>query len=178
LIGPIVESQLYPQIRYYLHGLKPKQLSPIFKVDEYYAFLRLDRWLPVQLNSQIEQKLVDEIFEEWIQTQIINLADKIRVITSEPVMVIDNPLDLQSSSLAISQGFDFDSDRTDTVMPISSIFFPKISTSGDVLSPNLLARKYVGTKSSFFFPQSPLRDPLPALTKTGAIVDQSLDGYL
>lgn len=175
LIGPIVESQLYPQIQYYLHGLKPKQLSPIFKVDEHYVFLRLDRWLPVQLNSQIEHKLVDELFEEWIQTQIINLSDRIRVITSEPVMMIEDREDHQSSSLAIAQSFDFNSDDTDPVMPTSSIFFPKFSASGEVLPPNLLARKHVGTKSSFFLPQSPLRDRLPALTETDAIADESLE---
>jgi parvulin-like peptidyl-prolyl isomerase len=155
LIGPIPVSQLYPQIQSYLHGLTPKQLSPIFKVDEDYVFLRIDRWLPVQLNPQIEQRLVDELFEKWIQTQVINLADRVRVITAEPVVMIGDREDHQSSSLAISQSFDFDSDGTDPVVPISSIFFPKFSTSGEVLPPNLLARKHVGTKSSFSLPQSP-----------------------
>ena len=175
LIGPISVSQLHPQIQSYLHGLKSKQLSPIFKVDEYYVFLRIDRWLPVELNPQIEQRLVDELFEKWIQPQIINLSDKLRVIASESLMVIDEPLDLQSSSLAIAQDFDFDSDCIDPVMPISSIFFPKIFTSGELLPPNLLAKKCAGTKSSFSFPQSPLRDRLLALTEIDAIVDESLE---
>ncbi len=164
LIGPIPVSQLHSKIQYYLHGLTPKQLSPIFKIDEDYVFLRIDRWLPVHFNPQIEQRLVDELFEKWIQTQIINLSDKIRVITAEPVVVIDDPLNLHSSSLAIAQDFDFDSDDTDTVMPISSIFFPKISISDELLSPKLLARKYAGTKSSFCFPQSPLRECPPYMT--------------
>jgi parvulin-like peptidyl-prolyl isomerase len=162
LIGPIPGAQLYPQIQYYLHGLKPKQLSPIFKVDEYYAFLRLDRWLPIQFNPQTEQRLVDELFEEWIQTQITNLASKLRVITSAPGISIEASIDLPSSALAISQGFDFDSDIIATFMPSASMFFPKISAGGEVLPPKLLARKYVGTKSSFFLPPSPFPAQLSA----------------
>ncbi len=101
LIGPITGSQLYPQIQSYLQGLKPNQLSPIFRADEHYVFLRLDRWLPIQFNHQTEQRLVDELFEEWIQIQVMNLASKLRVITSESVKVIGEPLDPPPSAPAI-----------------------------------------------------------------------------
>jgi PPIC-type PPIASE domain len=165
LMGPMSRSQLYPQIQYYLNGLKPKQLSPIFKVDEHYVFLRLDRWLPIQFNPQTEQRLVDELFEEWIQSQITTLSSKLRVITAEPEQVmIDDSIDSPSSALAISEGFNFDSDVALTMIPSTSMFFPKISAGGEVLPPQRLPRKYVGSKSSFFLPGSPPSAQLSALT--------------
>jgi hypothetical protein len=62
VVGPISTVKLHPLIQHYLTGLQTKQLSPIFKLDEHYIFLQLDRWLPVQLNPQVEQQLLDEIF--------------------------------------------------------------------------------------------------------------------
>ena len=86
------------------------------------------------------------------------------MITSEPVLVMEDPISSQSSALAISQGLDFDPDITETVVPSASIFFPQISAGGEVLPPKMLARKYIGTKSSFFPPQSPFLAQLPELT--------------
>jgi PPIC-type PPIASE domain len=70
VIGPISALQLYPLIQHHLIGLQPKQLSPIFQLDEHYIFLRLDRSLPVKFTPEIEQQLLDELFEEWLQQQI------------------------------------------------------------------------------------------------------------
>jgi parvulin-like peptidyl-prolyl isomerase len=69
-IGPISALQLHPSLQHHLIGLKPKQLSSIFQLDEHYLLLRLDRSLPVQLTPQTEQQLRDELFEEWLQQQI------------------------------------------------------------------------------------------------------------
>ncbi len=71
-IGPISKVKLHPLIQHYLIGLKPQQLSPIFKLDEHYIFLRLDRSLPASYTPDLEEKLLDEIFDEWLQERIID----------------------------------------------------------------------------------------------------------
>ncbi len=79
-VGPVSLAQLHPLVQRYLTGLKSKQLSPIFPVDERYIFLRLDRWLPAGFNAQIEQQLLDELFERWLEQQIADRIGYIRLI--------------------------------------------------------------------------------------------------
>lgn len=69
-IGPVAVCQLHPIIQDRLIGLEPKQLSPIFQLDEHHLILRLDRWLPAQFNSKTQQQLLDELFEQWMRSQI------------------------------------------------------------------------------------------------------------
>jgi parvulin-like peptidyl-prolyl isomerase len=76
VIGPVCTLQLHPAIQQHLMGLEPKQVSLIFQLDEHYIFLRLDRLLPVQLNPQIERQLRDELFDEWLQQQILSRIGK------------------------------------------------------------------------------------------------------
>ncbi len=156
--GPIPTIQLYPQIQHYLTGLQHHQLSPIFNLDGDYIFLRLDRWLPVQLTPQIEQQLLDEIFEEWLQHKIIDRIGNTRTVISSPIVSTIDRLNLNSGELASSG--DTEPDPTDTIAATSSFFFPKVSASGKILPSHLPARQ--PANSSFFPPQQLPRHPLPA----------------
>jgi hypothetical protein len=71
VIGPISALQLHPTIQHHLIGLEPQQLSSIFQLDDRSIFLRLDRSLAAQLTPPIERQLRDELFEEWLQKQIL-----------------------------------------------------------------------------------------------------------
>ncbi len=164
-IGPISMMELHPVIRHYLTGLEPKQLSPIFKLDEHYVFLKLDRLLPGQISSQLEQQLIDELFERQLESQISDRIGKIQMefvnpSTDTPERSSPQTSTSSSSNLLqfpISQDLDLDLEPapTGTISPTSSLFFPQwvdtsdrsgTSSSGD---------------SSFFFPQTP---PIGALT--------------
>jgi hypothetical protein len=85
-IGPIIVAYLHPLIQQHLIGLKPKQLSPVFQVEDRYVFLRLDRLLPAQLNSKVEQQLLDEFFEQWLEQQIAERIGYIRLVTSTQIV--------------------------------------------------------------------------------------------
>jgi hypothetical protein len=86
VVGPIAPAYLHPLIQQQLKGLAIKQLSPIFRVENHYIFLRLDRQLPVQLNAQIEQQILDELFESWLEQQIIDRLSSIRVTNFVPAI--------------------------------------------------------------------------------------------
>jgi hypothetical protein len=88
VIGPVCTLQLHPAIQQHLMGLEPKQVSLIFQLDEHYIFLRLDRLLPVQLNPQIERQLRDELFEEWLQQQILSRIGNTHPLISTPVISV------------------------------------------------------------------------------------------
>jgi PPIC-type PPIASE domain len=74
-VGPISPTHLHPIIHHHLIGLKPQQLSPIFQLDSNYVFLRLECWLPVKFDRQIQQQFLNEFFEQWLEQQI---ADYLR----------------------------------------------------------------------------------------------------
>jgi parvulin-like peptidyl-prolyl isomerase len=71
-VGPIALTQLHPLIYRHLTGLKPQQLSPIFQLESNYVFLRLECWLPVKFDRQIQQHFLDELFEQWLEQQVVD----------------------------------------------------------------------------------------------------------
>jgi PPIC-type PPIASE domain len=151
-IGPINYLQLYPQIQHYLRGLKVQQLSPIFQIDEDYVFLKLDRWLPAQLNPQTAYKLLDELFEEWLQQQIIDRIGKIQLVISSPIIEESDLLKSSGSEIFTSKNVDHDTDLIENLIsPTSSFFFPEISPMGQVLPPNPVTNQ--SYNSSFFITQ-------------------------
>lgn len=149
-IGPILSCQLSFPIQYHLTGLQPKQLSPIFQVGEHYLFLRLDRSLPAQLNPQIEQQLLDELFDEWLQQEILERIGKASVIISSPVIEFPQCVSDRTEEIAISTDLATDDPPSSTISPTSSFFFPTISPTGEIFSSNVDGRSQVN--SSFFLP--------------------------
>jgi parvulin-like peptidyl-prolyl isomerase len=80
VVGPVSIAHLHPLVQHYLTRLEPKQLSPIFPVGERYIFLRLDRLLPSKFDLQVEQLLLNELFNHWLEQQIVDLIGKIRLL--------------------------------------------------------------------------------------------------
>jgi PPIC-type PPIASE domain len=85
-VGPISGTELHPLIYHQTIGLKPKQLSPIFELNERYTFLRLDRWLPAQFDLAMEERFLDELFEQWLQQQIEARIGKIDIVSFDRVL--------------------------------------------------------------------------------------------
>jgi hypothetical protein len=175
-IGPILTSQLHPQIQHYLIGLEPKQLSSIFKLDGYYIFLRLDRLLPAQLTHQIEQQLLNELFELRIKQQISDRIGEIQVQIYTPPNAQAHPRVVEfpqrspsqqeiatpsrSNLLRLPTVLDLDlpdeiTEISEIFAPTSSIFFPAWAN----ITPEVNSSAPID--SSFFFPANP---PLSKIT--------------
>jgi PPIC-type PPIASE domain len=75
--GGILESlrlrDLNPALRGMVAKSQPGDLSPIFRLDDYYTFFRLDEWQPAQLDGQMYRFLLDELFTTWLESK---LADR------------------------------------------------------------------------------------------------------
>jgi parvulin-like peptidyl-prolyl isomerase len=69
-VGPIHCSKLHPAINSQLIQLEPGQLSPLFTVDNFYIFVRLEQIVPAQFDDELRQSLLDELFEQWLQSKV------------------------------------------------------------------------------------------------------------
>lgn len=70
LVGPIPIKEVPPAIIQVLSQLKPGGLSPLFQLGRYYGFIRLNQLVLPQLDQHLFQVLLDELFDNWIQTQL------------------------------------------------------------------------------------------------------------
>jgi len=70
LVGPMEVRNLNPKLAHVLRTSQPGQISPPFRVDQWVAIARLERYLPAQLETGLRQRLLDEAFESWLQEQL------------------------------------------------------------------------------------------------------------
>ena len=69
-IGSMLLSEVNPAIAAVLNTLKPGELSTLFQLDRFYGFMRLNDTIEPELDENMHQALLDELFENWIQLQI------------------------------------------------------------------------------------------------------------
>ncbi|MDZ8054803.1 MAG: peptidylprolyl isomerase [Aulosira sp. ZfuVER01] len=70
VIGPVPLSQPHPIIQQILYVSQPGQIWKPHLIADWYVIIRLEQLLPAQLDDNMQQYLLDELFEAWIQTQI------------------------------------------------------------------------------------------------------------
>ncbi len=70
LIGPVELSVPNPALAGLLSVSKPGQIWPPKRIGEWYVVVRLEKFLPAQLDAATEQRLLDELFQTWMREQI------------------------------------------------------------------------------------------------------------
>lgn len=70
MIGPVPLSQPHPTIQQILYVSQPGQIWKPHLIADWYVIIRLEQLLPAQLDENMQQYLLDELLEAWIQTQI------------------------------------------------------------------------------------------------------------
>jgi parvulin-like peptidyl-prolyl isomerase len=78
-VGPIPISRLHPTISTQLLLLKPGEISPLFTIDNFYIFVRLEQVVPAQFDDELRQILLDELFEQWLQAKIVSEIGSVSV---------------------------------------------------------------------------------------------------
>jgi PPIC-type PPIASE domain len=101
LVGPIPIKYVSPAIAQVLLKMAPGELSPLFQIDRHYGFIQLNESTPAELDENIHQVLLDELFESWIQVQLANeiganteieiLDEQIAEQRSPELLPIDTP---------------------------------------------------------------------------------------
>ncbi|MEM7770522.1 MAG: peptidylprolyl isomerase [Cyanobacteria bacterium P01_E01_bin.6] len=73
LIGPVELSVPHPSLAHMLSISQPGQLCPPTRVGEWVVIVRLERFIPAQLDEAMRQRLLNEAFNEWIKEQLQGL---------------------------------------------------------------------------------------------------------
>lgn len=70
LVGPVELNVPHPKISQMLTTSKPGQLWPPTQVGEWYIILRLEKYISAQLDPPTQQRLLNDLFNSWLQEQI------------------------------------------------------------------------------------------------------------
>lgn len=70
VVGPVEIGCYHPSFAHILSSNPPGQLMPPIQLEEWVAILRIEQYIPAQLDEAMRQRLLDELFENWLQTQL------------------------------------------------------------------------------------------------------------
>ncbi|MGD2182815.1 peptidylprolyl isomerase [Lusitaniella coriacea] len=92
LVGPIELNNLHPKLAQVLKVSQPGQLSPPIRVDKWLVIVRLERYIPAQFDGKMRQRLLDELFEAWLQENISKHAGTVNLQDSDDLDLPPLPL--------------------------------------------------------------------------------------
>jgi len=74
LLGPVPLSQPHPAIGKLLSVSQPGQLWSPRALAEWTVVIRLEKFIPAQLDESMKRSLVDEMFENWLREEVGKLG--------------------------------------------------------------------------------------------------------
>ena len=66
LIGPVELNVPHPQIAQMLSTTQPGKILPPTRVGDWWVVLRLEKYLSAQLDEPMRQRLLNELFQTWL----------------------------------------------------------------------------------------------------------------
>jgi parvulin-like peptidyl-prolyl isomerase len=70
LIGPVELSTPHPTVAQLLRSSQPGQLCPPLRLGEWLVIVRLEKFIPAQLDAPMRQRLLNECFSTWLSEQL------------------------------------------------------------------------------------------------------------
>ncbi|WOB42133.1 peptidylprolyl isomerase [Thermoleptolyngbya oregonensis NK1-22] len=74
LIGPVELSVPHPQLAHMLSISQPGQLWPPHRIGEWIVIIRLEKFIPAQMDEQMRRRLLNESFSQWLQQQLDDVS--------------------------------------------------------------------------------------------------------
>jgi parvulin-like peptidyl-prolyl isomerase len=74
LIGPHDMSMPHPILAQKLLSMRSGELAAPIQIAEWFVIVRLEQYLPAQLDAAMRTRLTDELYEQWIQSQLNQLV--------------------------------------------------------------------------------------------------------
>ncbi|MCC5622598.1 peptidylprolyl isomerase [Nostoc sp. CHAB 5715] len=69
LVGPVELNALHPVMVQMLSSSQPGQILPPARIADWFVILRLEKFIPAQLDEFMKVRLLNELFETWLQEQ-------------------------------------------------------------------------------------------------------------
>ena len=70
ILGPVPIRQPHPLISQLLSVSKPSQLWPPRSLAEWFVIVKLEKFVPAQLDDAMRRRLLDEMFETWMNEEV------------------------------------------------------------------------------------------------------------
>ncbi|WP_290883688.1 glycosyltransferase [Fischerella sp.] len=70
LIGPVALSTPHPKLARILAISQVGQLSPPIHIGDWWVIVRLEKFIPAQLDDTMRQRLLNELFSSWLKEQL------------------------------------------------------------------------------------------------------------
>jgi parvulin-like peptidyl-prolyl isomerase len=70
LIGPVELSTPHPAIAQLISTQPLGQICQPIQLEQWYVIIRPEKIIPAQLDQPMRQRLIDELFHSWIQSQL------------------------------------------------------------------------------------------------------------
>ncbi|WP_042341291.1 peptidylprolyl isomerase [Calothrix sp. PCC 7507] len=70
LVGPVELQTIHPILAKMLSTSQPQELLPPTQLGEWIVIVRLEKLLPVKFDRSLRQRLLNERFHSWLQTQL------------------------------------------------------------------------------------------------------------
>ncbi len=83
LLGPVELSMPHPTLARMLSISQPGQLLPPTRLGEWFVILRLEKFIPAQLDEAMRQQLLNHLFEAWIQELVTGEMEKYATAQSQ-----------------------------------------------------------------------------------------------
>ncbi len=82
LIGPADLGGCHPRLAEMMRVSHPNQLWPPTRVEDWWVIVRLEKFMPAQLDEPMRRRLLEELFLSWLQEE----SQKFEVVQSTPVL--------------------------------------------------------------------------------------------
>ncbi len=70
LVGPVELQSIHSTLAQLLTTMKPGQLWHPVRIGDWMVVVRLEELVPAQLDAAMEQRLLDELYGNWLQQQV------------------------------------------------------------------------------------------------------------
>ena len=82
LLGPVPLNQPHPAIGKLLSVSQPGQLWPPRALAQWLIIVRLEKFIPAQLDDAMRRRLLDEQFENWLKQQVQQIGSPQSILSS------------------------------------------------------------------------------------------------
>ncbi|MGK7891123.1 MAG: peptidylprolyl isomerase [Leptolyngbyaceae cyanobacterium] len=103
LIGPVELSVPHASLAGILSRSKPGELSPPTRVGEWMVIVRLERFIPCQMDDAMRQRLLDEQFKLWLQEKMQTVEAVFAHANTEQTSVAIEPSLTESATTSTSE---------------------------------------------------------------------------
>ena len=91
LIGPVELSVPHPNLAGLLSISQPGQLWPPKRIGEWYVVIRLEKFFPAKMDDAMRQRLLDELFQQWLKEQFQQTPISIPSLSSQQASLNGDP---------------------------------------------------------------------------------------